>query len=132
MRTLRPDIRAGCMWPTRGQHARALLTAASCQRRISNNPCLPPRAFQFTKCCHIGVACGPHNCPEVGRAAIMVPVIHMTTLRSLRLRVWPETAQEVAEPGTELGLFTPCLPLHPAQSNFYQVRPLAPMGIFPL
>lgn len=43
-------------------------------------------------------ASGPHNCPEVGRPGIMVPLVHMTTLRSPRLSVWPEAAQEVAKP----------------------------------
>lgn len=62
---------------------------------------------------------------KVGRARIMIPIIQMTTPRSLRLSVWPAAAQEVAEPGTEPGL----LALH-CPSSLYPVRPLEQMAYF--
>lgn len=69
---------------------------------------------------------------EVGRAGITIPLVHKTTLSSPRLSVWPEAAEEVAKPGAAPGFLAPGLPLRPAWNNFHQVRPLGPVGIFPL
>lgn len=59
----------------------------------------------------------------------MIPIIQMTTPRSLILSIWPEAAQEVAKQSTEPGLLAH-LPLHPALSNFYKMRPLGQVSMF--